>query len=286
MPRTLSRNESKVVLALEWQGRRPVTLAEIRQALGASAGYARFVAHRLVQKGWLERLRPGVYQFVPASRGPEGVADSNPLSVGAALGSPYFYSFGTACTHHSLTTQVFADIYVACLGRRRPLALRGMRYVFVAMAESRFFGFEPVDVFGQSVQIATRERALLDAIDRPQYAGGIGEVAQIAARAVALVAWRPLVEMAARWSDSALVQRLGYLCELQSGPLAPTVRGRLMGLIRPGSKIMLGPRRRWGTSGKLALPWNVVENVPRRVLVPEDTARRRRITFPRTDSKR
>ena len=119
MERTLSQNEAKVVLDLEWRNRKTVTLAEIREALGASEGYARLFAHRLVKKGWLARLRPGLFQLVPADRGREGVADTNPLAAGAVLVSPYFYSFGTACTHHGLTEQVFSEVYLACQEQRR-----------------------------------------------------------------------------------------------------------------------------------------------------------------------
>ena len=129
MDRSLSKAEAKVVLDLEWRGQRTLTLAQLRKALGASENYARFVAHRLVKKGWLERLRPGLFQLIPADRGREAVADTNPLAAGASLITPYFFSFGTACTHHGLTEQVFAEVYVACRQRRRPETIRGKRYI-------------------------------------------------------------------------------------------------------------------------------------------------------------
>ncbi|MCK4415493.1 MAG: type IV toxin-antitoxin system AbiEi family antitoxin domain-containing protein, partial [Candidatus Eisenbacteria sp.] len=109
MVRTLSKNEARIILDLEWRGQRTVTLEDIRRMLRATETNARYVAHRLVRKGWLERLRPGLYQLVPADRGQEGVADSNPLTAGAVLVKPYFFSFGTACTYYGLTEQVFAD---------------------------------------------------------------------------------------------------------------------------------------------------------------------------------
>ncbi len=107
------------MLDFEWREQKTVTLADLRDALGASEEYARYVAHRLVRKGWLERLRPGLFQFIPADRGREPIADTNPLLAGAALLRPYFFSFGTACTHHGLTEQVFAEVYIASRQRRR-----------------------------------------------------------------------------------------------------------------------------------------------------------------------
>lgn len=279
MERTLSENEAKVVLDLEWRGQRIVRLADLREKLGGSEGHARVLAHRLVKKGWLERLRPGLFQLVPAERGREGVADTHPLTVGAALVDPYFFSFGTACTHHGLTEQTFAEVYLACQERRRVETIRGKRYVFVYVPAQRFFGFQGASVLNESVQMATIERALLDAIDRPRYAGGVGEVSRIAARAAPRLSWAALLELLRKWRSSALVQRLGYFLDLHGAEVPDAVRGALLELVRPHSKIQLASRRKWGTTGKLVRPWNVVENVPRDVLLPEGERSRRRLMF-------
>ena len=281
MARTLSKNEARVILDLEWRGQRTLTLEDLRQTLEASDSYARYLAHRLVRKGWLERLRPGLYQLVPADRGREGIADSHPLAAGAALVTPYFFSYGTACTYHGLTEQVFAEAYLACQQRRRPEIIRGKRYVFVNLPVERFFGFTEVSVLGQPVHMATAERALLDAIDRPRFAGGIGEVSLIAARSTSKVSWDILVSYASQWGSSALVQRLGFFLDLHHVDVPDGVRVALTSLLRPGSKIQLGSRRKWGTSGRLVRPWNVIENVPRDVLLPKGEARRRVAFHPR-----
>jgi predicted transcriptional regulator of viral defense system len=284
MERTLSRTEAKVVLDLEWRNQKTITLAELRQTLGASEVYARKLAHGLVKKGWFERLRPGLFLLVPAARGREGVADMNPLAVGAVLVSPYFYSFGTACTHHGLTEQVFSEVYLASQEHRRPQTIRDKRYVFVHVPEERFFGFKEIAVLGQAVQMATAERAVLDAIDRPWFAGGIGEMSRIVSRAAAKVSWDELTGLARKWGSSALVQRLGYFVDLHGVELPDPVRNSLLELVRPKSKIQLGSRRRWGSSGKLVRPWNVIENVPRDVLASKHEKAGRRVVFPKRES--
>lgn len=275
MERTLSRNEAKVVLDLEWRGQKTVTLADLRAALGASGGYARYVAHRLVKKGWLERLRPGLFQLVPADRGREGIGDTHPLTVGALLVEPYFFSYGTACTQHGLTEQVFAEVYLACTARRKTETIRGKRYVFVRVQEERFFGYEETMILGEPVQMATRERALLDAIDRPRYAGGLSEVSRMVGRVGTGVFWERLLDFAARWGESAVVQRLGYFLDLHGDQSPPKIRESLLALVRPKSKVHLGSRREWGTTGKLVRPWNVIVNVPEELLAEQREPRRR-----------
>ena len=286
MTRTLSKREADVVLDLEWRNQKTVTLAALRDALGGSETYARKFAHGLVKKGWLERLRPGLFLLVPADRGREGVADTSPLMAGAALVAPYFYSFGTACTHHGLTEQAFAEVYLACQERRRPETIRDKRYVFVHVPGERFFAFSETAVLGHSVQMATVERALLDAIDRPRYAGGIGEVSRIVARAAGKVSLDAVLGLVRRWGSSALVQRLGYFLDLHAAPLPDHVRAALLELVHPQSKIQLASRRQWGTTGKLVRSWNVLENVPRDVLVSREDRPRRRVVFVKKEQDR
>lgn len=279
--RTLSKGEAKVVLDLEWHERKVVTVAELRSMLGTSDGYARFLAHRLVEKGWLERIKRGVFQLVPADRGLEGISDTNALAAGALLVSPYFYSFGTACTHHGFTEQVFSEAYVACRVAKRPATVRGTRFVFVRMSEKRFFGFVDVDVLGEKVKMATRERTLLDAIDRPQLAGGLPEVSRIVHKAAEKISWLKVLDHAKRWNESALVQRLGYLLDLHEVPISGSVRKSLIALVSPDSKVHLGTRKEWGTSGRLIHPWGIIENVPRDRLVEPRTG-----GHPRSFAKR
>jgi predicted transcriptional regulator of viral defense system len=207
------------------------------------------------------------------------VADTHPLTAGAALVDPYFFSYGTACTHHGLTEQTFAEVYIACQERRRAVTIRDKRYVFVYVSEKHFFGFKETSVLGEPVRMATLERALLDAIHRPRYAGGLGEVSRIAARAASRVSWDAVVELLRKWRSSALVQRVGYFLDLHDVDVPTDVRRDFLELVLPLSKIQLGPRRKWGTSGKLVRPWNVVENVPRDVLLPKDEKPRRRVVL-------
>ncbi len=81
-----------------------------------------------------------------------------------------------------------------------------------------------------------------------------------------------------------MVQRLGYLVDLHGVELPDHVRNSLLELVRPKSKIQLGSRRRWGSSGKLVRPWNVIQNVPRDVLLSKHEKAGRRVVFPNRES--
>ncbi len=103
-----------------------------------------------------------------------------------------------------------------------------------------------------------------------RFAGGIREVARIVANGAKRVSWDRVLDLATRWDESAIVQRLGYFLDLHHVPLAPQVREALRALVAPASKVHLGPRVEWGTGGRLVHPWGIIENVPpERLLEPE-----------------
>ena len=103
----------------------------------------------------------------------------------------------------------------------------------------------------------------------------------IVARASRRMSWDALLTILRRVGESALVQRLGYLLECNRVAVPPETLAALHGLVRPGSKIPLGPRARWGLHGPLSQAWNVIENVPREVLIEGDDPPKRRVTFPK-----
>jgi len=78
--RTLSPQESRIVLALTEGGRREATRSEIMQLLGGSAKATDHVIESLRRKGWLERATWGEYLLIPPDQGPDILGDSNLLA--------------------------------------------------------------------------------------------------------------------------------------------------------------------------------------------------------------
>jgi predicted transcriptional regulator of viral defense system len=260
-PRTLSPTESKLVMELEWEESKILSLQDIMQIAQVSYPQARHLAHTLQRKRWLDRIAPGTYQFIPASRGREAVPDMNPLLVGSVLVSPYYYSYATANHHYGFTPQVPATVYVATMRAHRPVHLRGTTYRFVALTSDKFFGFQPVRVLTAQVMMAEPEKALVDSLDKLHYAGGIVEVTAILSVAPDQVSWEKVGDYALRMKSCSLVQRLGYLADLLHLPLSAATREKLHFAIQH-SKTYLGPTTTWGTGGHYDTTWQVIVNVP------------------------
>jgi len=270
MPRSLSPLESKLILHLEWDKQPVVTIEETMDILGCSYDHARQILHRLTQRRWLARITPGTYELIPAERGEHAFPDTNPLFIGSTLVEPYYFSFATAAFFHGLSTQASATVYIATTVRkgRRLLTVRGKAYRLIVQPAHKFFGAVEVDAYGSRVMMAEPEKTVVDALDRPEYAGDIPEIAAMLRRGQGQLDWDRLADYALRVESQTLVQRLGYLAELLNAPLGTSARNRLLAGVGKSTPY-LGRLSQWGTGGEYDATWHIIVNVPRRELLAE-----------------
>ena len=239
--RSLSTQESKVVLALTERGQREATRAEIVDLLGGKVKAADHVIQSLRRKGWLERATWGEYLLVPPEQGPDALGDSNLLALASRIANPYYIGFSSATAHYGLTTQHRNVIFVVTPVRLREREVAEARVRIVNLADSKFFGFEPVDVLGYKVMISDREKTAIDCIDRPALSGGVGEAAIILATASRRFDWNKAADYLERIGSGALARRFGWLVDHIKADVPPAVRERLIRLAARSRATFLGP---------------------------------------------
>lgn len=239
--RTLSTQESKVVLALTEGHRREITRAEILTILGGSPKAADNVIESLRRKGWLERATWGKYLLVPPEQGPNALGDSNLLARASRVADPYYIGFSSAAAHYGLTTQHRRVIYVVTPQRVRPREVGESRVRIVNLSKKKFFGFETVDVLGYKIMISDREKTAIDCIDRPDLSGGVGEAATVLANAARRFDWNKVADYVERVGSGALARRVGWLADyVKAEPPSPS-RNRLLGVASKSRNTFLGP---------------------------------------------
>lgn len=261
MKTTLSAQESGLMLKLAWEKKRLVPLNEIVRILRVSRDHAYKIASVLCEKKWLERLKSGSYQVIPLEAGPKRVSEMNPYVIGSLLEEPYFFSYATANTHYGFSSQVYNTLFIALKRQRRPLSLRSAEIQFVALSETKFFGFKEAEIMGEKVQMAEPEKALLDSLDKPQYAGGVEEVISVWNKAKGKIDSEKLVEYALRFETISLLQRFGFLSDFLKIPISDRDRQKLIREVRKGQTIPLATPRRFGHKGKLWPEWKIIQNV-------------------------
>lgn len=272
--RSLSRTEAKVILSLEAEGLEVVTLDGIRKRAGISPGFARKLAHDLVQRRWLQRVRRGTYLLNPSHHGPDALPDTDPLRLGSRLLERYYFGFATAAELQGLFPQASQVYYIVTPDRWAPGKDLSARFRPVRVAPSRFFGFHSVLRRGTKLEVSDSERTILDCLNRPEFSGGMAGVVQILALAKPSLNWARLGAYLDRFGNRSLTLRMGFLSE-RVRPTVPVpdawVRTRLAD---PDEQyVPLGPPNIHGRRGRRDPRWHVVQNVPRSLLFAEGEIR-------------
>jgi predicted transcriptional regulator of viral defense system len=266
--RSLSPQESRVVLALREAGRLGVTREEIIELLGASPKAVDNIIESLRRKGWLERASWGKYLLVPPEHGAEALGNSNLLAQASLIAERYYIGYATAAAHYGMTTQHRSVIFLVTPEHVRPRRVGEAQVRIVNPSPHKFFGFEPVDELGYKVMMSDREKTAIDCVDRPALAGGVGEAAIILATASRRFDWNKAAEYLQRIESGALVRRFGWLADHAQAEIPPDLRARLMAMSGRSTRAWLGPAPERKVDGAIGYDhtWRVFVNVPREEL--------------------
>ncbi len=270
--RRLSPEEAKLVAMWEAEKRSTIRARDVIDSLHCTADYAYVLLHKLERKHWLERVSPGLYQFIPASYGyPEKVPPANALMVGAALVEPYYFSYYTANSHYGFTTQMPFTLFIATPKKKPKVEWQSVNFQFVTLSKRKFFGYRIERVFDAEVYMAEPEKAIVDSFDKPRYVGGVEQLARIIWRGLARVDKAKLVDYALRMGSHSLVQRLGFIIDYLSKagsiqPLPVDLKSKLLKSVG-NAPIYLDSKR--AKTGLFSRDWGVIDNVPREQLLSE-----------------
>jgi len=260
--RSLSKTAAKVILSLEADSEELVTLDEIKKRAGISRGFARKLAHDLVRKGWLERVRRGSYLLNPSRHGPDALPDTDPLRLGSRLLPHYYFGYATAAELHGFFPQASRVYYLVTTDRWSPGKAPAGRFRVVRVVPSRFFGTRATIRRGVSLVVSDPERTVLDCINRPELSGGMAGVAQILAMAKPRLNWSRFGHYIDRFGNRSLVQRAGYLAE----HVRPSIRPPPGWVLRRRPRLAdpfapLGPPGVHGRRGARDARWKIIRNV-------------------------
>ncbi|WP_456477579.1 type IV toxin-antitoxin system AbiEi family antitoxin domain-containing protein [Geoglobus ahangari] len=181
---------------------------------------------RLEHRGRVERIEKGKYIFIPLESR-KGEYTLNEFVIASSLVKPSAIAYWSALNYHGLTEQIPTTVFVQTTSRkkRQELEIFGVRYRIVRVKENKFFGLEKVWLENRPVFVTDREKTIVDCLDKPEYCGGIVEVAK--ALKQGKFDAEKLVKCAVKMKNSGVIRRLGYLSDLLGLNLElPEVRTR------------------------------------------------------------
>ncbi len=174
---------------------------------GASRPVVRNTLSRLVRKGYLQRVKRGSYMLVPFGH-TDHVAHE--LAAAPSMVADYYVSFWSALSYWGMTEQLPRRVTVAVPKPQRTRTFQGASYRFVTLAPRYYFGFQAVEIDGREVNLAGREKAILDCLLHPCHCGGLGEPVKALREQADELDWAKMADHLSRMVSSALERRLHY----------------------------------------------------------------------------
>ena len=215
--KTLGPQAAHLVTTLYDKNRVIFRLKDIQKILALNNANARNFVRKLVGRGIVTRLKPGLFILVPFELGKEREYAGNPLVLARELfnGKNYYLSHGTAMEIHGMVTQPQFVIHVATPKKIRSIHIMGTEFRFIPCKSEWFFGLTHHWVTKQEkVTVSDLERTVIDGLRQPEHCGGVSEVAKgIWMRREAIHVGR-LIEYALKLDVGAVIRRLGYIMEL------------------------------------------------------------------------
>jgi predicted transcriptional regulator of viral defense system len=214
----------------------------------------------LERKGWLERLERGRYLIIPLEAGVEREWSADPLAIGSFLAPDGAAAYWTAIRYWGWTTQLPRTQLLITPSRRfrAETTVLGVRYRFVTLKAERVFGIREERLGDLAVRVTDPERTVVDALDRTDLAGGVGEVAEALRQAWGGLDVERLTRYMERFGSGTVPKRLGYLVENLGLPVDPGVIDDWRSMIGSGITSLErgGPK-----TGRMTRAWNLQVNV-------------------------
>ncbi|MGI0102708.1 MAG: type IV toxin-antitoxin system AbiEi family antitoxin domain-containing protein [Nitrosotalea sp.] len=209
--RTLSDRESKILSELSYKNKRIFTLDDIKGLVDKPKNFL----DQLTRKKWILKIRRGVYVISPLEAGEKG-ADSYTMHsfvIGSLLTKPYYIGYWSALNYHGLTEQTPASVYIAVPKPKNSRTILDARYVFVTIQQRKIFGTEEVEIEKRKIVISSVEKTIVDCLDHPEHCNGTEEIAKSIYFSKGEIDMEKLVSYAKKIGNTAVIKRLGYLCE-------------------------------------------------------------------------
>jgi predicted transcriptional regulator of viral defense system len=223
---------------------------------------ANLIISRLHKKGWLQRVRRGVYAIVPIESSSARPAVEHTWPLAMVLFAPCYVSGWSAAEHWDLTEQVFNTVAVVTGHRQRRglQVLAGVTFRTRTIPVDRMFGTKRVWFGNHQVQIADPNRLVIDILDDPEFGGG-GRHTMDIVRAY----WRSehcdpdiLMRYAQRYARGSVFKRMGFTAEL-FGEVTEAWLAECRSHLTAGV-IRLDPAA--GPAGRILSRWHLKVNIP------------------------
>lgn len=214
----------------------------------------------MTRRGLLMRLKESVYYIIPYEADAESfMPDWHLIADCLVKDTKHYIGYYSAMQIHNLITQPSLREQVVVSKQLRPsvITIKNVAFQLIFHNENHFFGYKKIwiDDF-HKIECSDLEKTFIDCLFKPDYAGGVVEIAKAIHQSRANINYDRLLEYAIQFKSQAVIKRLGFILEiLEMG------KGIINDLqkLKSASFILLDtelPR-----TGKMISRWSIQQNI-------------------------
>jgi predicted transcriptional regulator of viral defense system len=198
-------------------GKSVIHIADVESEMGFSKERAILTISRLKKKGWLQKLKAGLYLMVPFGSDTSDPIPENAMEIAMEVFSPGYVGGWTAAEYWDLTEQIFNTtvFYTSMVLRKSDHAIAGLSFKTKFVRAEDVFGTVKEWERNTPIEISDLHRTLIDILDNPALGGGARMMVDIS-RAY----WKKpeasfdkVYDYVLRLNHGAVFKRLGLIAE-------------------------------------------------------------------------
>lgn len=215
----ISTQSNKLLWYFNGQNMNCFDYAEASKALPQSNESAlRELLSDMTKRGLLMRLKKGLYYIIPYEQEAKSfMPDWHLIAQYLVKDAEHYIGYYSALQIHNLITQPSLKEQIVVSKQIRPstIKIKDIPFQFIYHNEKHFFGTKKtwIDNFNK-VLCSELEKTIIDCLFKPDYAGGIVEIAKAIYMSRDKMNYGKLFNYIEKFKSQAVIKRLGFLLEL------------------------------------------------------------------------
>ena len=214
----------------------------------------------MVKRGLLMRLKRGLYFIIPYEKEAKSfMPDWHIIAGHLTKGDNHYIGYYSALHIHNLITQPSLKEQIVVPKQFRPsiIKIKNVYFQFIYHNKNHFFGAKKIwiDSFNK-VFCSDLEKTFIDCLFKPDYAGGIVEIARAIYTSKDKIKFDKLFEYAERFKSQAVIKRLGFILELLEIETDIILK---LNKLKSASYVLLDTEL--PKSGKMISRWSIQQNL-------------------------
>lgn len=215
----ISKQSNEILTFFNEQDRHCFDYELAKKALPQSKDSAlRELLSDMTRRGLLMRVKRGSYYVIPYEQNAETfMPDWHLLAEHLVQDAEHYIGYYSALQIHNLITQPSLKEQIVVSKQIRPstIMIKEVPFQFIYHNEKHFFGTKKIwiDNFNKVV-CSDLEKTIIDCLFKPDYAGGIVEIARAIFISRNRVKFSVLLEYVIKFNSQAVIKRLGFILEI------------------------------------------------------------------------